>query len=899
MGDGVVTETQQPNNVARPKRHSPDFGAHPVTTPQSGRKNNIDKDKLLNESRRQTEVAYASVKKKARATVIETTRSDKLGEYITRDSKLVAKLGIEGAIRYRLKRNDWGNLKRVAQHPAARLLRHYKAHGVPVTLADTPWTHEEILGAMKRGPHKSAYEYEEFLREDMADYVDKGYWMVIPFSAVANDPMLRASPIGVVPQHSRRPRPIIDYTFYGVNDSTQPNVPLEAMQFGRALERLIRSILLSNPRYGKVQLIKVDLADGFYRVWLAPRDAIKLAVVFPHTETEPELLAVPLTLPMGWKNSPPFFSTATETIADVTNRRILQNAKEPRHRLEPQANSKPPKEDTKSRGDDKTTTVTPAQTSPSPAPIAVPIPTRRDPHLASSRRRRLQSIDIYVDDFLGAAQGSRKRLNYVRRVLLNCIDDVFRPKDSLDTNKRKEPISVKKLLKGDASWATVKEVLGWIINTENLTLNLTPRRHSRLQEQLFTNFPVGRKRATVPDWRQLLGELRSLTLALPGSRHLFSVLQHTLQQANENSLVKLTPLVHQVLGDFRELYHQLPQRPTRLPELVPLTPTLHGTHDAAGHGMGGVWFPTATTHHRSLRLRDQQNRRSIPTRPAPVVWRLPFPQDIQDRLVSFDNPGGDITNTDLELAGSIMHQECAVQCFDVRERTTLSRTDNMGTMYWQRKGSTTTTKAAAELLRIQGLHQRYHRTVPLHDFIPGPENPEADDASRLQSLSDDAFLSHFNTIFPQTPSWRMWTPSRAMSSSLIGALRKKRLPSVSLQTEPRPPIHTGTSGQSFAASWPSTHLFKTSKTQWTSSKSSYTSTEPAVSHRKESLSAAAPLRMPYAVLAKRSLQWGPKTHDIQPKAGWISVLPDKSLTTRSRTLRQTGSNQSQCKSFSL
>jgi hypothetical protein len=35
----------------------------------------------------------------------------------------------------------------------------------------------------------------------------------------------------------------------------------------------------------------------------------------------------------------------------------------------------------------------------------------------------------------------------------------------------------------------------------------------------------------------------------------------------------------------------------------------------------------------------------------PTVWQLEFPPDIQSRVVSFSNPTGDITNSDLKMAG--------------------------------------------------------------------------------------------------------------------------------------------------------------------------------------------------------------------------------------------------------
>ena len=432
---------------------------------------------------------------------IEQSTTDKLGKHIDNDTSLVNRLGLLGALRHR-QRSDWGSLDRITHHRAHRILRHYRAHGVPVTLADPPWTRAELDAAISRGPHKSAYEYAALLREDMSDMIDKAFWMVIPYDLVKHHPSLRLSPISVVPQNNRRPRPIVDYTFYGVNASTQPNVPTESMQFGRTLDRLIRRIVTANPRYGRVYLSKTDLSDGFYRVRLSPRDIVKLGVPFPSGPGEPPLVALPLCLPMGWKNSPPGFSAATETIADITNRRLLHMVPESPHPLDDTADTPPD--------------VPPPHTDLEAA-TAVPLPPRVDPHLARYRRRRLAYVDIYVDDFIGAAQGRRKHLLNVRRTLFHTIDSVFRPLVATDPPSRKAPISVKKLLAGDAAWSTSKEVLGWLLNTQHMTLRLTPRRTARLTQLLFSDFPPHRKCATLPEWHKLLGELRSMTLALPGA----------------------------------------------------------------------------------------------------------------------------------------------------------------------------------------------------------------------------------------------------------------------------------------------------------------------------------------------------------------------------------------------
>ena len=55
---------------------------------------------------------------------------------------------------------------------------------------------------------------------------------------------------------------------------------------------------------------------------LVPCDAPKLGLALPKIPDLPDLVAVPLVLTMGWKNSPPAFSTVTETIADMFNERL-------------------------------------------------------------------------------------------------------------------------------------------------------------------------------------------------------------------------------------------------------------------------------------------------------------------------------------------------------------------------------------------------------------------------------------------------------------------------------------------------------------------------------------------------------------------------------------------------
>ena len=79
------------------------------------------------------------------------------------------------------------------------------------------------------------------------------------------------------------------------------------MQFGYALDRSVREILITKPSMGPVQLLKVELGNGFYQVNLNIEDIPKLGVVFPIKPGEPQMAAFPLILSMEWKKQSPNF----------------------------------------------------------------------------------------------------------------------------------------------------------------------------------------------------------------------------------------------------------------------------------------------------------------------------------------------------------------------------------------------------------------------------------------------------------------------------------------------------------------------------------------------------------------------------------------------------------------
>jgi hypothetical protein len=142
-----------------------------------------------------------------------------------------------------------------------------------------------------------------------------------------------------------------------------------------------------------------------------------------------------------------------------------------------------------------------------------------------------------------------------------------------------------------------------------------------------------------------------MVLGISGSKGLFSLLQTGFKYSDKNR-IRITPAIRAQLDDFEYLARDLGSRPTHLSEIVPDVPAALGAVDAAATGMGGVWL--AATTHSNLN---------------PILWRAQFPEAIRHQLVSDKNPAGSVTNSDLELAGTIGHQDVLCQHLDCRERT--------------------------------------------------------------------------------------------------------------------------------------------------------------------------------------------------------------------------------------
>ena len=93
------------------------------------------------------------------------------------------------------------------------------------------------------------------------------------------------------------------------------------------------------------------------------------------------------------------------------------------------------------------------------------------------------------------------------------------------------------------------------------TITLPAHRVERLHE-ILDDIKPGQRRVSIDLWHKVLGELRSMSIAIPGSKGLFSLLQEAFRhQEKDSNRLRLTRDVHSVLDDFRWLAKDIAARP--------------------------------------------------------------------------------------------------------------------------------------------------------------------------------------------------------------------------------------------------------------------------------------------------------------------------------------------------
>ena len=651
-----------------------------------------------------------------------------------------------------------------SNHLAFNLLSQYATTGCPADCGP-PWTQAHLEAAIRRGAHPSARtpDAAAALRAEALEKVEQGFARLVTWDSIKDKPPtnLKISPLAAVPHKSRRYRAILDLSFQirmgglklpSVNANTKPHAHRAAMrQLGQVLPRLIWAMATAAPEHGPLFFAKWDIKDGFWRLVVSPDDAWHFCYVLPPTEHEPITLVVPTSLQMGWCESPAFFCSASETARDIAQSLNNNKTPLPEHPLENLC-----------------------------MPRTATLPTIDD----HNTEKLIQLLEVYVDDFIGLIHApTHQQLQHFTRAILHAIHRIF-PPANITKNHNDEPISLKKLAQGDGLWSSNKEILGWLFDGLTRTISLPEEKITSLTQELRNL--SRRSKVQVRDLQRIQGRLTHAALGIPNGKGLLSpiVALVTRHRNHPRTNITIDRPTKQALQDWIHLLRMAHRQRTPCADLIPAKPDFLGYCDASKLGAGGVWFG---------------ENRNLP----PIVWRIRFPHTIQAQLVSQKNPTGTITNSDLEMAGLLMHWLVLENVANLQHAHVASGCDNTPTVAWTSRLLASKATTAAHLIRALALRMLACQASPLAAFhIAGETNRMADFASRSHAPfpDDKAFLTHFATLFPtpQDVSWHLFLPNTNTSGKLFSALQTPTSPMASwLQTTNSRSI-IGSTGSNFS-----------------------------------------------------------------------------------------------------
>ncbi len=416
--------------------------------------------------------------------------------------------------------------------------------------------------------HKLALELDaiEHFAAEVRDKVNKGQAHVVLWNDIkGNHPrQLKVSLVVAIPHKSRAYHSILNLSFVLrledggvvplVNDTTEKLAPRgEIDQLGHCLKRVIHAFAEVDDD-AVILMAKWDIQDGFWRLNCQQGEEWNFSYVWPQAPGEPPHLVIPTSLQMGWVELPPYFCAASETAQDVVVGYIeTTTGSLPEHKFEEWAGA-------------------------SWAPIAV----------SASNDGLRYIVAVYVDDFiLAIIPTTREQVTHVAQSILHGIHDIFPA--SRDDNT--DPISAKKLMKGDGTFETKKCILGFKFGGDAKTICLEEEKRAALLTILhhwIRGATKSNRGVPLAKFKSVTAKLRHAFTALPEARGLLSPCNWILQRRPTNVFLYRNGELLEAIKDIRTILRESIMRPTLCKDLVAGWPDYIGIVDASSHGVGGV-----------------------------------------------------------------------------------------------------------------------------------------------------------------------------------------------------------------------------------------------------------------------------------------------------------------------
>lgn len=508
-------------------------------------------------------------------------------------------------------------------------------------------------------------------------------------------------------------------------------------------------------------MAKWDIKDGFWRLDCKEGQEWNFCYVLPQHEGEPLRLVVPTSLQMGWIESPPYFGAASETSRDAAEQYTQTTVGTlPPHKFESWVVGDPA-----------------YNALPEVAPAAI-------------IERPLRFLcQVYVDDFMSCViPTTRAQLRHVSNATMMGIHDVFPP----DKDGENDPISLKKLRKGEGRYALQKELLGFDFDGEEHTMWLAEDKRAALLTILHSWIRGSRDSKNGIPWEEfesVVSKCRHAFTSLPAGRGLMSACNRLMRKRPPFVYLHRNAELLTAIRDIRTLLRETIKAPTPCRELVASDwPDYIGVKDASGLGVGGVVFG-----EKSMCV--------------PTVFRVEWPQDIKDALAA-----GKLTNSDLEMCG-LLFLEVVMEavCPETRGKKQGLFSDNSPTVGWVDRMAARHSLVAAQLLRALALRLKLQGACPLTPMhVAGKQNAMTDIPSRSfgsepkwHCKSDADLLTLFNSTFPlpNQTSWTVFRLTSGMLTRVISILRMKAFTMEEWRRLPKIGAHTGTIGPAMSDLW--------------------------------------------------------------------------------------------------
>ena len=674
-------------------------------------------------------------------------------------------------------------------HPAANTLLEYATNGCPANTG-IPWTRHLMQSAIDKGPHASALIPAAIaqLRQEVSEKVKSGQARIVKWDDIKHNPPreLKISPIAMIEHKSKPYRAILDLSFPvklankhhpSVNDATTKTAPRKAInQLGHSLQRIIHAFAGADPN-AKIFMAKWDIKDGFWRLDCAVGEEWNFCYVLPNVDSNaPIELVVPTSLQMGWIESPPYFCAASETARDVASQYAeTKLGTLPHHKFL-----------------HHTTTDDEFKALP-----RISTDTANEPPLQ-------YIMEVYMDDYITAAIAScQDHLNHLANATMHGIHDVF--PESIDNAN--DPISEHKLKKRDGSWALVKDILGLTFDGDHKTIWLDDDKRQFLLTLLHGWIRSSRDaHHGIPfdEFRSVIYKIRHAFITIPAGKGLLSPFYRILAKQPKFVFLHRNKQLKKALQECRLFLQTSVSAPTKCSHLVPAWPDYVGIKDASKQGVGGIIVG---------------ENKAVP----PTVFRLEWPEDIKQDVISKANPNGSITNSDLEMAGLILLWLVMESVCDTLDGAHVALfSDNSPTVHWVERMASRHSLAAMQLIRALALRLKINKTSPLTPLhIAGVQNAMTDIPSRSfgsipkwHCRSDMELLTMFNSMFPlpSQASWNVFQISSAISTKVISILRTKDFSLAEWNRLPKIGKNIGHVGAPMSNLWNWTLTYRTAPT---------------------------------------------------------------------------------------